>query len=63
MLPKRSEWYKGIHKALAKVIAISNNEANRIITSILEDAECLEALGREVHEGIVANKAIDGDEE
>jgi hypothetical protein len=63
MLPRRSEWYKGIHKVLAKVIGISNNEASRIVTSILEDRECLEALGRDAHKNLMANNAMDADEE
>lgn len=60
ILPQQKYWAKGIHKTLAKILGTSNNKANRIVTSILEDDDCLKQLGKETHKEFKENQELIG---
>jgi hypothetical protein len=60
LLPKREDWYQGIHRNLAVALGTSNNKASYIITSILTDQRLMDQLGINVHPEIdKANQNIE----
>jgi hypothetical protein len=48
-LPRREHWFQGIHRELAYVLGISNNQARRIISSILDDEQIFASLGTDLN--------------